>query len=54
MEVYDTLREKFGKLLEENHLESEETVISAKPLTPEEVIGDPEDRTIHLLSAANA
>jgi uncharacterized protein (DUF4213/DUF364 family) len=50
MKIYDMLREKFILLIKENHLEPEETIIHAKPLTPEEAIGNPEDRDYPLIT----
>jgi uncharacterized protein (DUF4213/DUF364 family) len=50
MNIYDTLREKFIVLIKENHLESEETIIRAKPLTPGEAIGNPEDKDYPLIT----
>lgn len=49
MRIYDALREKFIALVKDNHLESEEAIIRAKPLTPEEVIGNPEDKDYPLI-----
>jgi hypothetical protein len=50
MEVYNELRKYFVDLVEEKHLESEETIIRAKPLTPEEAIGNPEDKDYPLIT----
>ncbi|MBN1190371.1 MAG: hypothetical protein JXA46_11510 [Dehalococcoidales bacterium] len=50
MEVYKILREYFSNLVSENHLESEEIVIQARPLTTEEAIGNPEDRDYPLIT----
>ena len=50
MEIYNILQQHFVGLLKENHLESEETMIRAKPLTPEEAIGNPEDKDYPLIT----
>jgi uncharacterized protein (DUF4213/DUF364 family) len=50
MSIYDVLRERFIVLIKENHLESEEAIIRAKPLTPEEAIGNPEDKDYPLIT----
>jgi len=44
------LRKQFIVMIKENQLESEETVIRAKPLTPEEAIGNPEDKDYPLIT----
>ena len=41
--VYEELKEKFAKIIEENGLGSEKIRIKAFPLTPEEAIGNPSD-----------
>jgi hypothetical protein len=48
--IYDTLREEFTRLVAENGLDSEEVIITAAPLTPEEAIGNPEDRDYPLIT----
>jgi uncharacterized protein (DUF4213/DUF364 family) len=50
MQLYDTLRKKFVVLIKEHHLESEEAIICTKPLTPEEAIGNPEDKDYPLIT----
>ncbi len=50
MEIYDVLRKEFIVMIKENKLESEETIIRAKPLTPEEAIGNPEDKDYPLIT----
>ena len=50
MEIYNILQKHFMGLVKENHLESEETIIRAKPLTPEEAIGNPEDKDYPLIT----
>jgi hypothetical protein len=49
MDVYGILREKFLQMINENRLGSEAIRVTATPLTPEEAIGDPEDRDYPLL-----
>lgn len=50
MEIYDVLRQRFTGLIKENQLESENVIIRARPLTPEEAIGDPEDKDYPLIT----
>ena len=50
MEVYGKLREYFIDLIKKNQFESENVVVHARPLTPEEVIGNPEDRDYPLIT----
>jgi uncharacterized protein (DUF4213/DUF364 family) len=50
MEVYSVLRNNFVTLIKENHLEAEDVVIRARPLTPEEAIGNPEDKDYPLIT----
>jgi len=47
--VYDIIRKEFVKIIREHGLESEEVVIRAIPLSPEEAIGNPEDRDYPLI-----
>ena len=47
--TYDILKEEFIKIIKENALESGEVVIEAAPLSPEEAIGNPEDRDYPLM-----
>jgi hypothetical protein len=47
--VYDVIKEEFTKIVRENSLESDEVVITATPLSAEEVIGNPEDRDYPLV-----
>jgi hypothetical protein len=49
MEIYGELRRQFTNLIKKNHLESEEIIIKARPLTPEEAIGNPEDKDYPLI-----
>ncbi len=50
MEIFDELRKHFLNLIKENHLESEDVIIRAKPLTSEEAIGNPEDKDYPLIT----
>jgi uncharacterized protein (DUF4213/DUF364 family) len=50
MEIYEELRNNFIRLITENHLESEDVVVRARPLTPEEAIGNPEDSDYPLIT----
>jgi len=45
----DILKKEFIKIINENGLELEEVVIKAAPLSPEEAIGNPEDRDYPLI-----
>jgi len=47
--TYDVIKEEFAKLVKENNLDSEEVVITAAPLTTEEVIGSPENKDYPLV-----
>lgn len=47
--TYDIIREKLIKITEDNNLESEEVVIEAVPLSPQEAIGNPEDKDYPLV-----
>jgi len=49
IKTYDILKKEFIKIIEDNALESEEVVIQAAPLSPEEAIGNPEDRDYPLV-----
>jgi hypothetical protein len=42
--LYQTLREKFLKLIKEHGLEGEEVIVRAATLSPEQAIGNPEDK----------
>jgi hypothetical protein len=42
--LYQTLREKFIKLIKEHGLEGEEVIVRAATLSPEQAIGNPEDK----------
>jgi len=49
MTLYDKLRSSFITLVKENHLEAQEVVIRARALTPDEAIGNPEDKDYPLI-----
>jgi uncharacterized protein (DUF4213/DUF364 family) len=49
MNIYEKLREYFITLIKENHLETQEIIVRAKPLTSEEAIGNPEDKDYPLI-----
>lgn len=49
MTLYDRLRSYFIILVKENHLEAQDVIVRAKPLTPEEAIGNPEDKDYPLI-----
>jgi hypothetical protein len=42
--LYQTIREKFIRLIKEHGLEGEEVIVRAATLSPEQAIGNPEDR----------
>jgi len=48
--TYDALKEEFIKIIKSNALESDEVVVKAVPLSPEEAIGNPEDRDYPLIT----
>lgn len=48
--TYDELKDKFTGIVKERGLEEEDVVITAVPLTPEEVIGNPEDKDYPLVT----
>jgi len=50
MKIYDKLREELKSLIEKNNLEFEEITIKARPLSPEEAIGNPEDKDYPLIT----
>jgi uncharacterized protein (DUF4213/DUF364 family) len=49
MNIYQKLHDYFVNLVKENHLETQEIIVRAKPLTPEEAIGNPEDKDYPLI-----
>jgi len=50
MKTYDLLKKTLMELIQANHLESDDVVVRARPLTPDEAIGNPEDRDYPLIS----
>jgi uncharacterized protein (DUF4213/DUF364 family) len=48
--VYDILQEEFSKIIRGNGLESEEVTVTATTLTPEEAIGNPEDKDYPIIT----
>ncbi|MEJ2739927.1 MAG: DUF364 domain-containing protein [Dehalococcoidia bacterium] len=48
--TYDRLKEEFTKIIKQHRLETEDVIVKAVPLSPEEVIGNPEDRDYPLIS----
>ena len=50
MEIYSVLRKRFTELIDENHLKSDDVIVRTKPLTPEEAIGNPEDKDYPLIT----
>ena len=49
MAMYEDIKEKFIELVEEKRLGAEEVRVQAKPLTPEEAIGNPEESDYPIL-----
>lgn len=47
--MYDIIKKEFTKIIKEKGLESGEVVIGATPLSPQEAIGNPEDRDYPLV-----
>jgi uncharacterized protein (DUF4213/DUF364 family) len=47
--LYDIIKKSFIKLINENGLQGEEVVIRANPLSPEQAIGNPEDKDYPLV-----
>jgi len=50
MKIYDSLKKTTADLIRDSHLESDEVTIKARPLTPEEAIGNPEDKDYPLIT----
>ena len=48
--MYDIIKKEFIKLINENELQSEKVIIRATPLSPEQAIGNPEDRDYPLIA----
>ncbi len=49
MNIYEKLHKYFITIIKENHLETQEIIVRAKPLTSEEAIGNPEDKDYPLI-----
>jgi hypothetical protein len=47
--LHDTIRQKFIKLIKEHGLEGEEVIVKAEALSPEQAIGNPEDKDYPLV-----
>jgi len=47
--LYDIIKKEFVKLINENGLQSEKVIIQATPLSPQQAIGNPEDRDYPLV-----
>jgi hypothetical protein len=47
--LYDIIREKFVKLIKEHGLEGEKVIVKAAALSPEQAIGNPEDKDYPLV-----
>ena len=50
MNIYDSLKKTMRGVIQDNHLQSDEVVIKARPLTPDEAIGNPEDKDYPLIT----
>lgn len=50
MDIYKKLQEYFVRVIKENNLDAEEITIRARALTPEEAIGNPEDKDYPLIT----
>lgn len=48
--MYDIIKKKFAEIVKEHGLESEEMVIKATALSPEEAIGNPEDKDYPIIT----
>jgi uncharacterized protein (DUF4213/DUF364 family) len=49
VDIYEKLQKYFITIIKENHLETQAIIVRAKPLTPEEAIGNPEDKDYPLI-----
>jgi hypothetical protein len=47
---YDTLKKEFVRLINENGLQEETVIVRATPLSPEQAIGNPEDKDYPLVA----
>jgi len=48
--LYDIIKKEFIKLINENGLQEERVIVRATPLSPEQAIGNPEDRDYPLVA----
>lgn len=48
--MYHTIKKEFARLITENRLQGEKIVVRATPLSPEQAIGNPEDRDYPLVA----
>ena len=48
--MYDIVKKEFIKIINQNGLQSDRIIIRATPLSPEEAIGNPEDRDYPLVT----
>ncbi len=48
--MYDIIKKEFIKLINENGLQEERVIVRATPLSPEQAIGNPEDRDYPLVA----
>jgi hypothetical protein len=48
--LYHTIKKEFARLITENRLQGEKIVVRATPLSPEQAIGNPEDRDYPLVA----
>jgi len=47
--LYNIIKKEFAKIIKENGLESDEVMIQASPLSPQQAIGNPEDKDYPLI-----
>ena len=47
--MHDTIRQRFIRLIKEHGLEGEEVIVKAAALSPEQAIGNPEDKDYRLV-----
>ncbi|MBL7124805.1 MAG: hypothetical protein ISS51_01750, partial [Dehalococcoidales bacterium] len=48
--MYDIIKKEFVKLINENGLQGEKVIIRATPLSPQQAIGNPEDKDYPLVT----
>lgn len=49
MDIFGLLKKEINELIKKNSLESDEVIVTARPLSPEEAIGNPEDKDYPLI-----